>query len=136
MTNVRTILKKAVIVLMLVITPLAQANVVFVCSMMNGEAVEHCCCPDAKSRRSAGDNADAAACCTVSIEMRDVEFASTSPDDQKAKRLGDNSPDVAIVSAAPLQMAFSAAVQLPMSGVDDLLPSSARLYLLTARLRL
>ncbi len=122
---------------MLVTTPLAQAKAVFVCSMMNRAVLEQCCCGDAREQGARTDDADATACCVVSLEFREVGIAANAtPSDQGVKRLWDLSPDLATAppAPAPVVAAFEPSVRpVPFDSVVD---SPTRLYLLTARLRL
>lgn len=120
---------------MLVTTPLAQAKAVFVCSMMNRAVLEECCCGDA--REQPAHSADAAACCVVSLQIRDVGIAANAvPSDQGVKRLWDQSPDLATAPPAPMPIVATSEPPVRRVSSDYVSHSLARLYLLTARLRL
>ena len=129
--------KKAVILLMLIVTPFAQARAVLICSMMNGQVVEHCCCPGHGERAPRQRHApEATACCDVVIEVTENGFAGVSPDQSTVKRASHDVPDTHAlappVTAAPT---FVVATRpLPTANAAILTPD--RLYLRTARLRL
>ena len=136
MNTLRAIAKNAVIVLMLVTTPLAQARAVFVCSMMNRAMLEQCCCGDAHERTRAHD-ADPTACCVVSLEIHEVGIAANAvSSDHGVKRLSDHSPDLATASLAPTPIAATFEPSVRPTPFDSVADSPTRLYLLTARLRL
>jgi len=135
--SAKAIVKKAVIVLMLLITPFAQARAALVCSMMHGQIVEHCCCAG-EARHAPSNQRDAAegACCEVVIEVSDQDFAGVSADRPVVKRVDHDAPDTSVVPANDLVVPtlFVVARRLLPTHVPDL--SASRLYLRTARLRL
>lgn len=128
--------RKAVILLMLLITPFAQARAVLICSMMNGQIVEQCCCPGhAEHRAPTGHDAPAAACCEVAIEVSDRAFAGISAEQPTIKRLHDVSDAITAAVPAPIVPTFAVAMRPPPPDKADVLAPD-RLYLRTARLRL
>jgi len=129
--------KKAVIVLMLLITPFAQARAVLICSMMNGQIVEHCCCPGhgegAPIRR---DAPEAAACCDVVVEISEHAFASVSADQSTFKRVSHDVPHTHALAAPAAIVPMFAVATRPLLSADAVGLVPYRLYLRTARLRL
>jgi hypothetical protein len=97
----RDALKKAVVVLSLLIAPLAQASVLHVCDMMGGTVASDCCCGDAHAR-PLRDPSASDGCCSVSIELRGPEFAAASvaPSGHPTERTLDDVPPVAVASQA------------------------------------
>ncbi len=130
--------KKAVIVLLLLTTPFAQARAVLVCSMMNGQVVEHCCCPGHTEHRApTRHDAPEAACCDVVVEVSDKAFAGISGDQPTLKRASHDTPTIiAIATLATVVPTFAVAARPPPLSNDALKLSPSRLYLRTARLRL
>ena len=128
--------KKAIIVLLLLTTPFAQARAVLICSMMNGQVVEKCCCPGhtqyVPDKRTAPD----ATCCDVVVAVSDKAFAGITCDQTTLKRIAHDVPDVAMATTpAPTVPTFAVALR-PPSTADGPFAFPNRLYLLTARLRL
>jgi hypothetical protein len=70
--------RKSVIVVLLLITPFAQARAVLVCSMMNEAPVERCVCPELHHEQMPHSPADHSKCCNVVIEVGHREFASST----------------------------------------------------------
>jgi hypothetical protein len=129
-------LKKSVIVLLLLITPFAQARAVLICSMMGGEVVEHCCCPGHAGRIVPIERDVDGACCDAAIVFADRAFAGISADLPTVKRPAHDVPDVAVVvtPAAVIPTLFAIARPQQYANTPDFPPP--RLYLHTARLRL
>jgi hypothetical protein len=131
--------KKAVILLMLLTTPFAQARAVLICSMMNGQVVEHCCCPGHADQRAPIRHRahEAAACCDVVVQVSDKAFAGVSADQPTVKRAGHDVPD-SDASPAPVAVVptFVVAARPRPSADTSSNPAPDRLYLRTARLRL
>jgi hypothetical protein len=126
--------KKSVIVLLLLITPFAQARAVLICSMMKGEVVQHCVCPGhVDQRKSTRHDAPDGTCCDVVIQVSDKDFAGVGA---AVKRIGHDAPDIAAVvaPAAVIPTVFAVSNRLRFDGTLNRPPS--RLYLRTARLRL
>lgn len=130
--------KKAVAVLLLLTTPFAQARAVLVCSMMDGQVVERCCCPGHAEHIAPNGHHDApdAACCDVVVEVSDKTFAGVSADQPTLKRAAQDVQDLFVLAtAAPLVATFAVAPGAsPRVDVAQFVPD--RLYLRTARLRL
>ena len=135
--NPRTVIRKAIVALMLVLTPLAQARTVFVCAVMNGQVLEHRCC-EGGQHAVRPDDAVGTACCTASIEIGDSRSATIAApvSDLTIKRLGDSSPDIATAAHRPQLPVVSSAAPAMLAHVDFPDARAAPLYLLTARLRL
>ncbi len=92
--------KKAVIVLLLLTTPFAQARAVLICSMMNDQVVEKCCCPGhTEHHMPAQPDAPDASCCDVVVAVSDKVFAGITSEQTTPKRIAHDVPDVAIVAA-------------------------------------
>jgi hypothetical protein len=129
--------KKAIIVLLLLTTPFAQARAVLICSMMNDRVVEKCCCPGHTEHHvPAQPEAPDATCCDVVVAVSDRAFAGVTSEQTTLKRIAHDVPDVAMVAApAPLVAAFLIPLR-PPSDADGPIAVPDRLYLLTARLRL
>jgi hypothetical protein len=128
--------KKAVIVLLLLTTPFAQARAVLICSMMNDQVVEKCCCPGHTDHAPGKHTAPDATCCDVVVAVSDKAFAGVTADQTTFKRIAHDAPDISMVAAPmPLVPTFSVALR-PPSSADGPLAVPERLYLLTARLRL
>ena len=72
--------KKAVIVLLLLTTPFAQARAVLICSMMNGQVVEQCCCPGHTEHVPDEHPTPDAPCCDVVVAVSDKAFAGVTDD--------------------------------------------------------
>lgn len=130
--------KKAVIVLLLLITPFVQARAVLVCSMMNDVVVEHCSCPDhPEHAATTRDDAPEAACCDVVFEVSDKAFAGIGTDLPTLKRVSHDAPDaVTLAASAVVAPTFVVTARLLPPPTDALGISQSRLYLRTARLRL
>lgn len=132
--------KKTIIVLLLALTPLAQARAVFVCSMMSARPLDRCCCEHAE-RAPAPREEGSAPCCIVTFDLtrdRSAVAASLAPasDRTLVERSTGTSPEVAIAAHAPVEPEI-AADTLPVRGSwESFVRSGSRLYLLTARLRL
>ena len=128
--------KKAVIVLLLLTTPFAQARAVLICSMMNDQVVEECCCPGHTEAAPNEHTTPDATCCDVVVAVSDKAFAGVTSDQTTFKRIAHDVPDVFVAAMpAPLVPAFSVALR-PPSNADGPIAAPERLYLLTARLRL
>jgi hypothetical protein len=130
-------LKKSFIVLLLLITPFAQARTLLICSMMNGEVVEHCCCPGHAGRtipmqRDVSDGA----CCDTLIEVSDKDFAGIGTDLPAVKRPGHDVPDMAAVLTPVVAFSDVFAIAVTPQSPGTLSFPPPRLYLRTARLRL
>ena len=130
-------LKKAFIVLLLLITPFAQARTVLFCPMMSGEVAEHCCCPGHAGRtipmqRDVSDGA----CCDVVIVVSDKEFAGIGTDLPAVKRPGHDVPDMPAVVTPAVAFPDVFAIAMPSQSTGTLSFPPPRLYLRTARLRL
>ncbi len=91
--------KKAVIVLLLLTTPFAQARAVLICSMMNGQVVEKCCCPGHTQHVPDKRTAPDATCCDVVVAVSDKAFAGVTSDQTTLKRAAHDVPDVAVMAA-------------------------------------
>jgi hypothetical protein len=129
--------KKAVIVLMLLTTPFAQARTVLICSMMNGQIVEHCCCPGhGEGAPIQRDAPEAAVCCDVVVEVSEHAFASVSAEQPTFKRVGHDVPDTHVVATPAAIVPMFVAAARPLRSVDAASLVPYRLYLRTARLRL
>lgn len=127
--------KRAVIVLMLLITPFAQARAVMICSM-NTQPVERCSCPgNADHGERMRHDAPDAACCTVVIEAGSKAFAGVITDAPVVKR-ANPAPDVTAMPVVPVSMPSPAVVQRFLPAAERLDLPQYRLYLRTARLRL
>lgn len=130
--------KRAVIVLLLLTTPFAQARAVLICSMMNDRVVEKCCCPEhTEHHMPAQPAAPDASCCNVVVAISDKAFAGVTSEHTLLKRIAHDLPDVATVAApAPLPTAFVVPIRPPSAAFDGPTAVPDRLYLRTARLRL
>ena len=129
--------KKAVILLMLIVTPFAQARAVLSCSMMNGQVVAHCCCPGhGEGAPLQRDTPEATACCNVAIEVSEKVFAGVSPDQPTAKRAGHDTPDTHALAPAVTAVPTFVVATRPLPSADAASLAPDRLYLRTARLRL
>lgn len=138
--STNAVFKKTIIVLMLALTPLAQARAVFVCSMMNALLLDRCCCEHA-GRVPMPREDPSASCCAVTVELtpdRSVATASVAPasDRQQLARPSPLTPDVAIAPRAPLEAAVVVSALPVHASSGSFAPSGSLLYLLTARLRL
>jgi len=130
-------LKKSLIVLLLLITPFAQARAVLICSMMKGEVVEHCACPGhVEQRESTRHDAPDGTCCDVVIQVSDKDFADVQANRPAVKRIGHDAPDVVAVVAPPAVIPAVVAISEPLRFDGKLNSALSRLYLRTARLRL
>jgi len=129
-------LKKSVVVLLLLITPFAQARAMIFCSMTNGAVIEQCRCPGhADHTKRIERDVPEAACCEVLIEVSDKDFAGTATDLPAVKRAGNDVPDSAVATpAVSVPSVFVVALPRPFNGWQNFSPP--RLYLRTARLRL
>lgn len=133
--------KKAVIVLLLLTTPFAQARALLICSMMNDRVVEKCCCPGhtehhMPAKPAAPDTPDAS-CCNVVVAISDKAFAGVTSEHTMLKRIAHDLPDVVMVAApSPLPTAFVVPLRPPSATFDGPIAVPDRLYLRTARLRL
>jgi len=129
--------KKAVIVLLLLTTPFAQARAVLICSMMNGQVVERCHCPGhGEHRMPMRQPASDATCCDVMMQASDKTFAGIGTEQPTLKRASHDVQDAVVTApAAPFVSTYSFS-QRPSLYLH--LPEHApdRLYLRTARLRL
>jgi Co/Zn/Cd efflux system component len=133
----QAMLKKSFIVLLLLITPFAQARAMLICSMMNDQVIEHCCCPGhAGPAIPMQSDVSEGACCDVVIEVSDKDFAGVGTDLPTVKRPGHDVPDLAVVVTpiAVIPTVFATALPGPYAGTLSFPPP--RLYLRTARLRL
>jgi hypothetical protein len=122
---------------MLLTTPFAQARAVLICSMMDGQVVERCCCPGhAEHGAAARHDAPDAACCDVAIEVSAKAFAGVTADQPTVKRAGHDLPvGPALPAPAVIIPAYTVAARLlPPDHIANL--ATDRLYLRTARLRL
>ena len=128
--------KKAVIVLLLLTTPFAQARAVLICSMMNGQVVEKCCCPGHTEHVPDKHPTPDATCCDVVVAVSDKAFAGVTSDQTTLKRAAHDAPDVAMAATpTPIVPTFAVALRLPSPAYSPFAVPD-RLYLLTARLRL
>jgi hypothetical protein len=128
--------KKAVIVLLLLTTPFAQARVL-ICSMMNGQVVERCHCPGhGEHRMPMRQPASDATCCDVMMQASDKMFAGIGTEQPTLKRASHDVQDAVLVAPATPFAPMPAVAQRPPAHVyvTDHVPD--RLYLRTARLRL
>ena len=128
--------KKAVIALLLLTTPFAQARAVLICSMMNDEVVEQCCCPGHTEHAPAPHTAPDAGCCEVGVAVSDKAFAGVTADPSSLKRVAHDAPTVFTVAPSMPPVPTFAVALHPPSGADAPRPLPYRLYLRTARLRL
>ncbi len=130
--------RKAIIVLLLLTTPFAQARAVLICSMMNDRVVEKCCCPGhTEHHMPAQPDAPDASCCNVVVAVSDKVFAGITSEQTTPKRIAHDVPDVAMVVApVPLPTTFVVPLRPPSSAFDAPIAVPYRLYLRTARLRL
>jgi hypothetical protein len=133
--------RKAIIVLLLLTTPFAQARAVLICSMMNDRVVEKCCCPEHTEHhmpaQPAAPDAPEASCCNVIVAVSEKVFAGVTSEQTTPKRIAHDAPDVAMAAApAPLLTAFVVPLRPPSSAFDAPIAVPDRLYLRTARLRL
>ncbi len=129
--------KKAVIVLLLLTTPFAQARAVLICSMTNGPVVERCHCPGHGShrmpiRRDASD----ATCCDVIMQVSDKTFAGIGTEQPTLKRTSHDVQDAVVTAPAAPFVPTLAVAQRPPDYVSNADHLPDRLYLRTARLRL
>ena len=127
--------KKAVILLLLLITPFAQARAVLICSMMNGQVVERCCCTG-HAVHGATHDAPEARCCDTAIEVSDKAFAGVSADQPTGKRASHDLPVGAALPAPRVTIATFTVALRPQPPDDATRLAPDRLYLRTARLRL
>jgi hypothetical protein len=128
-------LKKTLVVLLLLVTPFAQARAGLVCAMMTGQILEQCCCPGHAGTAAARHDVSHGACCDVVIEVGDKDLAGISADLPVMKRVGHDAPDHFAVTAPAIVMATVVAVPRTAHAIVPILPASP-LYLRTARLRL
>ena len=128
--------KKAVIVLLLLTTPFAQARAVLICSMMGDQVVEKCCCPGHAEHSTNTHAAPDASCCEVVVAVGDKAFAGVTADQASLKRVAHDAPNVFTVAPPALPAAAFAVALHPTSRVDVPALVLDRLYLRTARLRL
>ncbi len=70
--------RKAIIVVLLLVTPFAQARVLLLCSMTHDAPVEQCACPAQHHQQLPTQQADHGDCCTVDVEVTARELAATS----------------------------------------------------------
>jgi hypothetical protein len=129
--------RKAIAVLLLLTTPFAQARAVLICSMMDGQVVERCCCPGhAEHHMPTRHNAPDGACCDVVVQVSDKTFAGVNSDQPTLKRVAHDVQDVFVLATpAPFVPTFAVALR-PPPYVDVAAHLPDRLYLRTARLRL
>jgi hypothetical protein len=129
--------KKAVIVLLLLTTPFAQARAVMICSMTNDQVVERCHCPDQREHRMPmRHDAPDATCCDVEMRVSDETFAGIGTEQPTLKRAAHDVPDAVVLAPATPFLPTLAVAQRPpaYAFVTNHVPD--RLYLRTARLRL
>lgn len=129
--------KKAVIVLLLLTTPFAQARAMLVCSMMNGQVVERCCCPGhAQHTMPMRHDAPDAACCDVVVQVSEKTFAGVSAHQPTLKRAAQDVQHVVVLAPSAPYLPTPVVDSHPSRQADspDYFPD--RLYLRTARLRL
>ena len=128
--------KKAIIVLLLLTTPFAQARAVLICSMMDNQVVEECCCPGHTEPAPRERTTPDATCCDVVVAVSDKAFAGVTSDQTTFKRIAPDVPDVFVAAMpVPLVPTFGVALR-PPSNANGPIAVPERLYLLTARLRL
>ena len=129
--------KKAVIVLLLLTTPFAQARAVMICSMMNGQVVERCYCPgQGEHRMPMHHDASDATCCDVVMQVSDKAFAGIGTEQPTLKRASHDVQDAVVTAPAASFVPMLAVAQRPSSYVQVTHHVPDRLYLRTARLRL
>ena len=131
--------RKAVIVLLLLVTPFAQARALFSCSMMNGQVVERCICPAEQHRLPKPHDESGTACCTPALEFSERQIIASAADQSArlpAKRPWDSLPVIAIVPSAPIITAAATGMAQSTWQYPAFYPASSPLYLRTARLRL
>lgn len=129
--------KRSIILLLLLVTPFAQAQAVLECAMMDLQTAAPCCCTDENQPSMKGHDASQS-CCAVQIKAGDRQFVVSAAEPStrlSAKAHWSDAPVVAILPTAPI-VAVVAAVALLRKPSVSLDPLSAPLYLRTARLRL
>jgi hypothetical protein len=130
-------LKKSIVVLLLLVTPFAQARATIFCPIMNGAVVEQCRCPGhADHTKRIERDIPEGVCCEVQIEVSDKDFAGIATDLPAVKRAGNDVPDSAAVVTPAVIVPSAFIVALPRRSTDRLNFPPPRLYLRTARLRL
>jgi hypothetical protein len=132
----RLMFKRSVILLLLLVTPFAQAQGALECAMMDLQTAAPCCCAgDHEPSMMARGNG---ACCVVTVKAGERQFVAPAAEPSTrlmAKQLWNDAPVVAIAPTAPIIAVVAVAVSpsLPSEPLD---PLSSPLYLRTARLRL
>jgi hypothetical protein len=132
--------RKAVILLLLMVTPFAQARAVMVCSMTDGPVVERCVCPEDHHRSMSAHHAhgeQSSSCCTFVLEVSKREFVAPAVEAAKqlpTKRAWDDVPVVTLLPTPAVVAAPGVPPSPRLMRSPD--PDPDRLYLRTARLRL
>lgn len=130
--------KRFVILLMLLVTPFAQAQAVVVCAVMDLKLAVRCCCPG-DHQPSMKLRVTRTPCCAVDIQVGERQFVASTAESSNqltAKGFFDHAPVTAILSTAH----FFTTVAIGI--LQSLQPFAARYfltiptYLRTARLRL
>lgn len=136
--TIEAMFRRFVILLMILVTPFAQAQAVLECAVMDLKIAVRCCChgehqPLMKLR---GTNNP---CCAVEIQVGERQFvaaAAESSNQRTAKVFPDDEPVAAILSTAPffanVVVRISPSIQPFAAHVFPTVPT----YLRTARLRL
>ncbi len=130
--------KKFIIVLLLLVTPFAQAQAVVACAMMDAQTIVRCACPgeDHHSKESQRGTDDA--CCVVEVIAGERQFVAPAAQSTPlpAKAVWSEAPVVAILPTALFDatVAYGVSPSRQPSVFFDVLRTP--LYLRTARLRL
>ena len=131
--------RKAVILLLVLLTPFAQARVVLACSM-NETPVERCACPHAQHHSMSEQQGGHRECCDIVIEASEREFATSSVTSASVLPVIAPWADVPtvlieLIEASPAQAPTDVAATAQRSALLAM-ANSPPLYLHTARLRL
>jgi len=132
-----SVFRKLLILLLLIVTPLAQAGVARACMMSGGEALQHCSCPYMASMASEHDQSPDAADCCVAVIAVETGPALVAGDAPSYPRLWQSSPNLA--TAPPIVLAsraIAASLRAPVTDPSPPRRDGRHLYLDTARLRL
>ena len=128
--------KRSIIILLLLVTPFAQAQAVLDCAMMDLQTAVPCCC--AGDHEASMRAHETGACCVVEIKAGERQFVAPAAEQSTqstAKTLWNEPPVVAIPPTAPI-IELAAVVVFPSPQLVGSLDPLSPLYLRTARLRL
>lgn len=133
-------LRNAIIALMLLVAPLAQARTVMACAMMDGQIMERCCCEKAAEvmpcPRQEPPAMDDSCCVTMIDGERDQSVASAAERFKPSLERPSFDPGAALPAADAMLARQTVRSHARIRPPPTPLGSSASLYLLTARLRL